>query len=197
MSTLLVDVARAAFDAAYPQTNDRPDWSLPTVRQTWTDVALALLTLRDDGLQVVVQGEEQIDALPYGATVQAFNGATFHRIVPARGKPAWASASPEARALLTSEELAGWGPLTVLGPARPPAVDAEGTWEYGYQFRTTIGGAFDRTVLAKTLEEAESDVARLLEGQLRDRGDGHGPNARVITRFVGAARPVEDGAVPR
>jgi hypothetical protein len=65
--------------------------------------------------------------------------------------------------------------------------DEPGRWQYGIQWRTMLGGEFDRYEWSSTREEAEESfrVSSHPRGQFRDRGDGHGLNVRPVRRWIG------------
>lgn len=69
----------------------------------------------------------------------------------------------------------------------------EGHWLYGEQARSVFGGEFDRTYWYDTEEQARRAVERDLSphGQYRDRGDGFGPNARLVRRWLGPQELIE------
>lgn len=74
-----------------------------------------------------------------------------------------------------------------------------GHHEYAVEIRTFFGEGFDKVWQEWTKDYAKVTalVARITgeRGQFRDRGDGHGPNARLVTRFVEDHHPL-DGTVP-
>jgi len=80
----------------------------------------------------------------------------------------------------------------ILEAAIPAYLGSEepGHWEYGVQYRSLIGGEFNRTEWSKTREDAEENFKMLSHprGQFRDRGDGHGIAVRPCRRWIGNPR---------
>ena len=64
---------------------------------------------------------------------------------------------------------------------------SNGHWQYGEQYRTFFKGEFDRVIWEPTEAEARKIVSidTSERGQFRDREDGHGPNGRLVRRWVG------------
>ena len=62
-----------------------------------------------------------------------------------------------------------------------------GYWVYGEQVKTFVNGPFDKVFWYDSLEQAETYVTSDLgpRGQYHDRGDGNGPGARLVRRWVG------------
>lgn len=72
------------------------------------------------------------------------------------------------------------------------------TYQYGVQYRTFIGGEFDKTVWFNSEEEAKEEYLSSSHprGQFRDRGDGKGLNVRLIRRVLGPVEVVPTQEVP-
>lgn len=76
-----------------------------------------------------------------------------------------------------------------LEAAIPAYLDSDepGVWQYGINYRSLIGGPFDRFEWHDTREKAVEafEMASHPRGQFRDRGDGHGLAVRPCRRWIG------------
>lgn len=95
------------------------------------------------------------------------------------------------RAMLTEKGKEYYG---LNKPYTPPKGEPRGRWQWGHEYRTLYGGPFDRACWQDSEAEARKTfelITNPKNGSARDRGDGHGVNARLVKRLISDPVPVE------